>query len=157
MQAGFGVLSDILSGDDGLLMMCLLWINAQRMPGCINDLYNTSQQFSLILVLFPRVHCNQRSRVDGTCEYLVTRHLLFGSTHHCMASLFPFSPVRYRSGYRQLLWGFGKGAVCKAWGCAVTEPVLCFSLEITVSLTVTHSHTACWRQRKLTRDRGIWS
>lgn len=33
-------------------MMCLLWINAQRMMGCINALYNTSQQFSLILVGF---------------------------------------------------------------------------------------------------------
>lgn len=67
MQAGLGVILDILSGEDGLLMMCLLWINAQRMTSCINDLYNTSQQLSLILVLFPRVHCNQSS-----CEYLAT-------------------------------------------------------------------------------------
>lgn len=52
MQAGFGVIFDILSGDDGLLMMCLLWISAQRLTGYINDLNNTSQQvksyFSLI-------------------------------------------------------------------------------------------------------------
>lgn len=58
-------------------MMCLLWINAQRMAGCINDLHNTSQQFSLILFLFPKVHCNQTSRLEGTCEYLVTRHFFF--------------------------------------------------------------------------------
>lgn len=90
MQAGFGVIFDILSGDDGLLMMCLLWINAHRMTGCINDLYNTSQQLSLIFVLFPRLHCNQSSRVEGTCEYIVTGHLLYGSTHHYMASLFLF-------------------------------------------------------------------
>lgn len=53
--------------------------------------------------------------------------------------LFFFLAVRYRSGYRQFLWELGKGAVCKARGCAATEPVLCFSLEITVSLTLTHT------------------
>lgn len=137
MQAGFCVIFDILSGDDGLLMMCLLWINAQRMTGCINDLYNTSQQFCLILVVFPRVHCNKSSRMEKHVNILWLDTGLHPPLH-CLS--FSFSAVRYRSGYRQLLWGLGKGAVCKARGCAVTEPVLRFSLEITVSLTVTHSH-----------------
>lgn len=115
MQARFAVIFDILSGDDGLLMMCLLRINAQRMLGCINDLHNAAQQFSLILVLFPRVHCNQSSRVKGTCEYLVTGHLLFGSTHHYMASLFLFrlSGIVLLTGISSEDWV--KGAVC-SWG-----------------------------------------
>ncbi len=90
MQAGFGVIFDILSGDDGFLRICLLWMSAQRMMGRFNDLYNTSQQCRLILVLFPQVHCNQSSRVDDARGYLLTGHLLLGSTHHYIASLFHF-------------------------------------------------------------------
>lgn len=134
------VMFDILSGDQGLLMMCLLWINAQRLTGCINDLHNTSQQFSLILVLFPRVHCNRTSRVESKYEYLVTGHVLFRLHPILHCSPFLFQLPGYHSGYRQLLWELGKGVACRAWGCAVTESVPPFSLEITVSLTVPLPH-----------------
>lgn len=84
---------DILSGNAGLLMMCLLWINAQRMMGCINALYNTSQQFSLILVggfFFLEYTATKAQGVGAACAHLVTGRLLFGSTHHTRAPLFFF-------------------------------------------------------------------
>lgn len=55
-------------------MMRLLWINALRMTSCINDLYNTFQ-FSLILVLFPRVHQSEPMHRGGHVNISWLEHL----------------------------------------------------------------------------------
>lgn len=142
MQAGFGVIFDILSGDDGPLMMCLLWINAQRMTGRINDLYNTSQQqLSLILVLFPGVHCNQSSRMEGTRECLVTAHVPLGSTHRyaALSPSFGLSGIVSVAGELAPPGDWVKELRVRPRGCAVTEPLPPASPRKLQSLAVARS------------------
>lgn len=119
-------------------MMCLLWINAQRMTGCINDLYNTSQQPSLISVFF--------------LEYTATRAqewTLFSVPLHGLSSFqvpFWLQAALLRIGEKQM---FVRPEAVLLVSQFSASP---WKLH---SPRVTHSHTAWWSQRKLTEGSGV--